>query len=168
MAVDPAEAAVRRRGRRVALGLFYGSVAVFIAVLSAQVSRQVLADTRGAAVTSCRAGVVGLAVALERARAATESVDGRPEEALARFREALEPAWGRRDQVASSCRTSQDRALREAFDTVERLRYAEEAVVRRDGQDLSPLRRKVRDFVQSSAPDPGKSAKEDASTPEGW
>lgn len=165
--VDPL-AATRRKGRRVAYGLFYGTVVLFIAVTTTQLSRQVMAQTDGAPVADCRAGVVGLARSIDQARAASEGVEGHPEEALARFRSALQPAWSRRDQVSAACASTKDPALLEAFDTVERLRYAEEAVVRRDGQDLSPLRRKVRDFVRAAAPAAGKSSKDDASGAQDW
>lgn len=168
-APDPL-ADTRRKGRRVAYGLFYGTVVLFIAVTTTQLSRQVMAQTEGASVADCRAGIVGLARSIEQARAASESegAEGRPEEALARFRSALLPAWNRRDQVSAACVAAKDPALLEAFDTVERLRYAEEAVVRRDGQDLSPLRRKVRDFVRAAAPAAGKSSKDDASGAQDW
>lgn len=152
-----ADADVRRRGRRVAATVFYVLVVVFIVIPVTQLSMQLFASGKGGAPVDCRSGIVELARAVETARAASEHGEASPDAALARFRAALSPAWDGRDRVLAACRASGDPKLLDAFDTIERLRYAEENVVRRDARDLSPLRRRVRELMTGllgAAPSP--------------
>ena len=103
---------------------------------------------------SCRDGLHALYAAIERgreaARQANESGEVRPgeETALARYREAVNPTWRYRDQIADLCRTTPEQAG--ALDAIERLRYAEEHGVRSQAEELSSLRRRVRQIVQQS------------------
>ena len=141
---ETTDPALLRKGRRLAFALFYGFVIVFVAIPTAEISWQVLA-THGTEPIDCRTGLRSLAGAVDDARAASERVETSPEDALARFRAALQPAWNDRDRVDLACK--KDEKLSAAFDTIERLRYAEENSVRRDARDLAPLRRKVHDLL---------------------
>ncbi|MEP7123592.1 MAG: hypothetical protein ABJE95_21870 [Byssovorax sp.] len=162
----------RRTGRRVAIGGFW-AVTVAVAVASAfQVSQQVLfnpcpgglscSGAPAASFTSCREGLLALHSAVERARLAAAGTDGE-DAALARFRAALTPEWGHRDDVAAACHASADDEG--ALDAIERLRYAEEHAVRREAGELAPLRRRVEAIVDRElsrpalqAPAPGPTA----------
>lgn len=139
--VDPHERA-RRRGGRVALGLYYALLVIVIVGATAQITVQVFHRVDSPPI-ECRAGLRSLLVAIDRAKAAAAAGDLSPEEALSRFRSALAPAWNDRDRIERACHEPRDRKLEEAFDTIERLRFAEENVIRRDARDLAPLRRKV-------------------------
>lgn len=132
----------RRRGARVALGVYYALLVVVIVGATAQISVQALRRVDSPPV-ECRDGLRRMVTALDQARAAASTGELSPEEALTRFRAALVPAWTERDRVERACQAPHDRKLEEAFDTIERLRYAEENVIRRDARDLSPLRRRV-------------------------
>ena len=145
----------RRRGRLVASALFW-ALTVGLAVASAvQVTRQVFFDPcpgglscSGSATAvsfkTCREGLLALHTAVERARQAAAGTDGE-DAALARFRTALTPEWGFRDDVAAACRGSAEDEG--ALDAIERLRYAEEHAVRREAGELAPLRRHVEAIV---------------------
>lgn len=136
------QAARLRRGRVGAIAVFYGLVVVFILVCAGQVTAQAIGrPARGGEPIDCREGLRQLAGAVEAARQASEGVESVPEVALQRFRQALSPAWGARDRVEAACEKTGDRRLIEAFDVIERLRYAEENAVRRDARDLGPLHR---------------------------
>ncbi|MCU0682033.1 MAG: hypothetical protein MUF34_07210 [Polyangiaceae bacterium] len=136
------EARARRRGRRWAFGLFYALAVLFTAVLSVQIAWQVWAPSRApGAPPGCTEGLRSLLEGLDAARAAAEGSDVPPEQALLQFRASLDEAWGARDTVSEACRG--EARWREAFDLVERLRYAEESAVRRDARDLGFLRRRV-------------------------
>jgi hypothetical protein len=144
---DPPESHVsKRRARRIAYGIFYSAVVLFIVVLTAQITIQVHASSPAPAAGGCKAGLVALARSVDSARAASERVEASPEEALAGFRAALSPAWEGRDAVVAACKKDPDSRLIAAFDTIERLRYAEENAVRRDARDLGPLRRQMREL----------------------
>lgn len=140
-APDPRERA-RRRGGRIALGAYYALVVVVIVGATAQLTVQVFHRDDHPPV-ECRAGLRAMLRAVDSAKAAASTGELSPEAALARFRAALSPAWDDRDRVERTCREPHDKKLEEAFDTVERLRFAEENVIRRDARDLAPLRRKV-------------------------
>lgn len=138
---DPRERA-RRRGGRLALGVYYSLVVVVIVGATAQITVQVFRRADSPPV-DCRVGLRSMLRAVDAAKAAAATGELSPEASLARFRAALSPAWDDRDRVERACREPHDRKLEEAFDTVERLRFAEENVIRRDARDLAPLRRKV-------------------------
>jgi hypothetical protein len=150
-----ASPSARRTGRRIATGVFW-AITVAVAVASAvQVSQQVLFNPcpgglsctgPATAVTfkTCGDGLLALHAAVERARLAAAGTDGE-DAALARFRAALTPEWGHRDDVAAACRGSADDEG--ALDAIERLRYAEEHAVRREAGELAPLRRRVEAIV---------------------
>ena len=101
---------------------------------------------------TCRDGLLALHTAVERARQAAAGTDGE-DAALARFRTALTPEWGFRDDVAAACRgKAEDEG---ALDAIERLRYAEEHAVRREAGELAPLRRRVEAIVDRELSRPG-------------
>lgn len=149
-----------------AIGLFW-AVTVAIAVASAtQVTQQVFFDPcpgglscpgTPTAVTfsTCREGLLALHGAVERARLAAAGTDGE-DAALSRFRAALTPEWGHRDDVAGACRGIADDEG--ALDAIERLRYAEEHAVRREAGELAPLRRRVDAIVDRKPSRPGTEA----------
>lgn len=138
----------KRKGRVAAIATFYGLVLLFILSALVQLTRQALVSKASPSKElDCRQGVRSLALAVESARQLTEGTESTPEEALTRFRSALGPQWEQRDQIAQACRQQGKAKLLEAFDTVERLRYAEENAVRRDARDLSPLRRATKTLL---------------------
>ena len=143
---DPA-----RRGRRVALGIFYAIVVASVGLWTAQITVQVFTSRSGARLgpSDCRAGLAALVTALDAARAASERVEASPEDAIAGFRSALSPAWDDHDRVADSCIREADPRLVQSLDTVDRLRYAEENAIRRDARDLGLLRRRMRALRES-------------------
>lgn len=134
----------RRRGRRVAIGAWYAILVAFIVAAVVQITRQVFAPT-GASLgpkPACHEGLLGLARALDAARAAADGVaSGNEDEVLARYRGVLETPWSARDAIAESCRA--DRASTESLDAIERLRYAEEHALRREAAELTPLRLRI-------------------------
>jgi hypothetical protein len=141
----------------VALALYYGVVAAISVAGAVQISRQVFfAPALPPLYATCRDGLRALATAVERARRAAPGTDGEEDAALDRFRSALEPEWGYRDQILQSCRGRADDER--ALDAIERLRYAEEHAVRREAGDLAPLRRRVQTIVDSElGPGPSRS-----------
>ena len=141
------EADARRRGRRVAIALFGGFVALFIAIASFNVIQQIFAPSSlTQPVGSCSDELRGLVHALERAREAASEIDEADETAaLSRFRLALQPEWGRHALIVALCRNQ--REMRDALDTIERLRYAEEHAVRLEASELAPLRLAVRKLM---------------------
>lgn len=132
----------KKRGRRVALAIYYSLVVIVIVGATTQITMQVFkrVDSPPA---ECRSGLRAMLRAVDSAKVAAAAGDLSPEQALTRFRAALSPAWDERDRVMKACHEPRDAKLEEAFDTVERLRYAEENVIRRDARDLAPLRRRV-------------------------
>jgi hypothetical protein len=142
-----AELEARRRGRRVAIAVYYLVIGTFIAVAAGEIGWQVFAPALSARATgSCKAGLRELAAAIDRARdAASSTPEGGEDAALARYRSALQPEWSRRDAIAASCRSS--RQLTDALDAIERLRYAEEHAVRLEASELAPLRLEVRELM---------------------
>lgn len=142
------EAKTKRRGRRVALGVYGVFVGAFILIASGNVAWQVFGPSAVAKPEgSCTDGLRELVHALERAREAASSTPEESESAaLSRFRSALLPEWGRQGLVAATCHD--DRELRAALDTIERLRYAEEHAVRLEATELAPLRLAVRKLME--------------------
>jgi hypothetical protein len=140
----------RRRGRRVALAIYY-AVAGGVCVAGAlQVTLQVYwSPSRPSPYAGCREGQVALVSAIDRARKAAPGTDGE-DAAIDRFRSALLPEWSHRDAIAGTCRTKADdeRAI-DALDAIDRLRYAEEHAVRREAGDLAPLRRRVQAIIEN-------------------
>jgi hypothetical protein len=134
----------QRKGRLVALILFYTMVVVFVAGIALQLTIQVLSPKPSTDNASCEQGLVRLIEAVEAARVASEGAEDAPEVAIARFRQALSPAWENHTQIAQRCQSANSPDLKTALDIVERLRYAEENAVRRDARDLGRLRHKVR------------------------
>jgi hypothetical protein len=158
-----ASPSARRRGRRIATGVFWAITAAVALASAVQVTRQVLFDPcpgglsctgapAPASMKTCREGLLALHAAVERARRAAAGTDGE-DAALARFRAALTPEWGYRDDVAGACRgAAEDEG---ALDAIERLRYAEEHAVRREAGELAPLRRRVEAIVDRELSRPG-------------
>lgn len=144
----------RARGRRVALALYYGLVALVGGASAVQITRQVyFGPAPVPPYADCQDGLHALFGAVSRARDAAAGAEGGEDEALARFRKALDPEWRYRDGVAAQCRGSAKDAA--ALDAIERLRYAEEHAVRREAGELAPLRRKVQAIVDDERAAPG-------------
>jgi hypothetical protein len=153
----------RRRGRRIAIGVFWAFTVAVATASAIQVTQQVLFDPcpgglscaggpTPVSFTNCREGLLALHGAVERARLAAAGTDGE-DAALARFRAGLTPEWGHRDDVAGACRgAAEDEG---ALDAIERLRYAEEHAVRREAGELAPLRRRVEAIVDRELSRPG-------------
>lgn len=137
----------RALGRRIAFAIYYAIAGTICIGGAIQVSRQIFfVPHRPSPYPTCHEGLHALVTAVDRARKAAPGIDGE-DAAIERFRGALEPEWGYRDGVLSSCKGSagDERAL----DAIERLRYAEEHAVRREAGDLAPLRRRVQAIVES-------------------
>jgi hypothetical protein len=129
--------------------VYYGLVVLVGGAAAVQITRQVLFEPRASAevvpYATCGEGLRALYDATVRAREAAAGSEGDEDAALARFRSALEPEWGRRDGVAERCEGSaRDKGT---LDAIERLRYAEEHAVRREAAELAPLRRKVQAII---------------------
>jgi hypothetical protein len=151
MEPSASENEAKKRGRRVAMTLYYAVVVIFVAVAAGNVIWQVWAPSfTEYPPVDCTKGLCELAGAIERAQRAAHALDDDDEAAaLSRFREALYPEWARHDAIAASCR--RDAPLASALDVIERLRYAEERAVRRESTELVPLRQKVSQFVANHA-----------------
>lgn len=143
----------KRTGRRLALTVFYSLVVLFTLGAAGQITVQVYLSG-GTWGGDCRGGLRALMASLDEAQRASEGADLAPEESLRRFRQALAPGWGPRDAIERVCKATGDKALVDAFDSVERLRYAEENAVRREGHDLAPLRRRVRGLLAGALAEP--------------
>ena len=155
--MDPSvgERTARQRGRRVVMTAYYVVVVAFIAIGALNITWQVWAPRfRSYPPVDCRAGLQSLAEAVLRAqRAAARLSDASEDTALAEFRGALLPEWDGFDAVAASCRAQA--GLSAALDAIYRLRYAEERAVRRETNQLTPLRRKVDHILERElAPPP--------------
>lgn len=158
---QPADDALQRRlrrGRRVAYTLFYSLVVLFTLGSAARITVQVYSPGEPWA-GDCEGGLRHLASSLAEAQRSSEGTDLGGEEALRRFREAIAPGWAVRAAVESTCHATNNAALIEAYDALERLRYAEEIGVRRQAHDIAPLRRRARALVGARAgePAPGSS-----------
>jgi hypothetical protein len=142
--------ALRKKGRRIALTVYYAMVALVGGAVAVEITLQVFFEPRAAPpYATCHDGLRALHGALDRAREAAARSEGGEDDALARFRGALEPEWGHRDGVAARCQgAARDEGT---LDAIERLRYAEEHAVRREAGELAPLRRSVERKVQALA-----------------
>ena len=147
-----------RRGRRVAYTVFYSMVVLFTLGSAAQITVQVYSPGEPWP-GDCESGLRRLASSLDEAQRSSEGTDLGVEEALRRFRETIAPGWAVRAAVETTCHKTNNAALIEAFDALERLRYAEEIGVRRQAHDLAPLRRQARALVgaRTGEPAPGSS-----------
>jgi hypothetical protein len=135
-------------GRRIALAVYYVGVVAVSLVAAVQITAQVLfGPAPPPPYATCHEGLRALFAAVGHAREAAAGSDTEGEdEALARFRKALAPEWTYRDSTASLCRGApRDEAT---LDAIERLRYAEEHAVRREAEELAPLRRRVQALVE--------------------
>jgi hypothetical protein len=158
----------RRRGRRIAIAAYYAVVAGVCVALAGEITQQVLFEpTPAGPYASCHEGIRALFDALGRARDDAAKTDKGEDDALVRFRSALDPEWSYRDDIASRCRSSpRDKG---ALDAIERLRYAEEHAVRREAGELAPLRRRVQAIVDrdlTPSPTGANRPAEDPSAPE--
>jgi hypothetical protein len=141
------EIEARRTGRRALIVVYYVVLGLFIAIAGGNVVWQVWAPALSRhPKVDCRAGLYGLGVAINRARAEAQAASQQGEDAaVSRFRSALAPEWSQNAAIAASC--NDDDTLARALDSIERLRYAEEHAVRREVNELAPLRRKVQDLM---------------------
>ncbi len=116
-------------------------MAVWVVAATLQITQQALfPEVRPSPYGSCAAGLQHLELGLGRARQSAAEGDEDPDEALRRFRLALDPEWLHLEGVRASCRGEAE--LR-GLDALERLRYAEEHAVRREAASLAALRRRV-------------------------
>jgi len=137
---------LHREGRRIALTVYYLVVVLVGGAAAFQITRQVFFEPRPPVpFATCHDGLRALFAALDRARETAAGSEGGEDDALSRFRRALDPEWGHRDGVALQCRGSASDVA--TLDAIERLRYAEEHAVRREAGELAPLRRKVQALV---------------------
>jgi hypothetical protein len=153
----PSQADVRRV-RRITTVVFLGLVGAWVLFVSAQIVRQVLApEVPASPHASCVQGLRHLDAALVRARATATEGDDDPDQALARFRAELHPAWSALEGIRSTCKTPDERR---GLDALERLRYAEEHAVRREAASLTVLRRNWAAMLQDlSVPAADRAAK---------
>jgi hypothetical protein len=135
------------------MAAYYAVVVTFIVIAAGNVTWEIWAPHfRHQTPSDCAAGLQTLQQGIDRARrAAGELSEASEDAALARFRQALLPEWGRRDEIAAACESNAE--LVTALDVIERLRYAEERAVRREVSELAPLRRKV-EQLRTSPPKP--------------
>ena len=138
----------RQAGRRIAVIVYYAMVALVGGTAAAEITWQVFFEPRPPApFAGCHEGLRALHGALDRAREAAAGSEEGEDDALVRFRRALDPEWASRDGVALQCQGSA--ADTATLDAIERLRYAEEHAVRREAGELAPLRRAVERKVQA-------------------
>jgi hypothetical protein len=137
----------RALGRRVGAVVYWVMVGGICLAGAVEVTWQVLFQPAAAApYPTCHDGLLALHAAVVRARDAAAHTESGEDDALARFRAALQPEWTYRDGVAARCRgAAKDEG---ALDAIERLRYAEEHAVRREAGELAPLRRRVQAIVE--------------------
>lgn len=148
-----------RRGKRIAAVAFLGLVASWVLAASLQIIQQVLfPEVVPSPYPSCEAGLKQLRRAVDEARHSAAEGDEDPDEALARFRTALQPEWRYLEGIRATCQAPEELA---GLDALERLRYAEEHAVRREAASLAALRRRV-DLGVSGAGQPaaGREPKE--------
>lgn len=146
--VDVDSSRARQLGRTVGIAVFGLIVATFTVVCSVQICLQVWApevvpfpDNPN---LDCSAGILRLAEAIEVARLASADQAGE-QEALARFRGALSPAWTHRAAVHRAC--AEDTEAIQRLRAVDRLRYAEEHAVRYGAIDLAKRRQEVKRLI---------------------
>ena len=126
---------------------------VFTVVCSVQIMQQVWAPEGVASELPCRAGVLSLIAALDRATESTAS-DAAGREGIVQFRQALEPEWGAAPTFRARCKN--DPTAEKALGVALRLRYTAEDSLRLEKAELSRLRRKLgllqRQLAQPPAP----------------
>lgn len=160
--MDPQKGPPMKLGRRVAIGLLFTFLALFVVGVTFQLTQQVF--FRGSpdptAFSSCREGTKALYKAVTRASAEAQGETDVPK-AIALFRAALAPDWDHVELVRSLCRASGDGSERASLDAVERLRYAEEHAVRREAASLEHLRKQVeRDLGLQTVGEPARTDRE--------
>jgi hypothetical protein len=116
-------------------------VAIPTAVWSIQIMLAVWSPEVRTAPASCRQGLGGLLVAVERARTAAEREEGGERRATERFRSSLLPEWHDRAGLERQCSGQEEAAMLKAIDA---LRYAEEHAVRYEATALSEQRARGR------------------------
>jgi hypothetical protein len=144
--LSPAAEVVAKRGRRVGIGLFSLIVAGATAIWTYQVLFQVFSTDPSPPGLACGPATVGLARAVQRARAAAAAEGGGERAALERFRTALEPEWNQRKALDDVCGEPKARA---ALGEVDALRYAEEHAVRYEALGLGPERLRVQSLIRT-------------------
>ena len=147
MALSPAAEMVAKRGRRAGLALFGLIVAGATAIWTYQVLYQVFSTVPSPPGLACGPATIGLARAVQRARAAAASEGGGERAALGRFRAALEPEWNQRNAMDEACRA--DPKAQAALGEVDALRYAEEHAVRYEALGLGPERLRVQSLIRT-------------------
>lgn len=143
---------VRRRGRRVGIGLFGLIVGTFTAVCAVEIIVQAYEPPVQAVHVGCHEGLRRLIGAVRRARDAAARVTDGERAALSRFRRALEPEWSTRAALGRVCRG--DRAAERDLRIIDEYRYAEEHAVRYESTDLSHRRQQIRRIETELAPAP--------------
>lgn len=129
--------------------LFLSFVSVWVVGATGPIVKVVLyPDATPPPWSSCREGQLALHDALARAVVAAQGDDD-ADEALRRFRGALDPEWSELEGTRVLC--SSVESERRSLDALERLRYAEEHAVRREASSLAALRRQVASSLGRSA-----------------
>jgi hypothetical protein len=136
---------VRRRGRRVGIGVFSLLVTAFTAICSVQVLAQVWAPNVVPTDKPCHVALRGLMSAIERARAEAALETRGERAAVQRFRRSLDPEWSHRAALDGTC---QDEEHRRALVLIDWLRYAEEHAVRYEALDVAQLRREASSLME--------------------
>jgi hypothetical protein len=143
----------RRRGRRVAIGLFGGVVSLLTAIWAIQIIVQVWFPTPVPASVDCRDGMRSLVDSVRSARSAAAAETGGERRALARFRSELAETWRLREAIGQACRS--DAEATRALGEIDRLRFAEEHAVRYESVDLARRRRRIQ-TIENDLPPAGK------------
>ena len=131
-----------RAGRRAGYLVLGVLVSAFTAVCALEIIRQVWFHESGPEQADCRAGLLRLVQAVDRARAAAIATQLSDDQAaLARFRHSLDPEWELKSAVAAACKG--DPKTSNALKQIEQLRYAEEHAVRYEARNLSRQRHRV-------------------------
>jgi hypothetical protein len=131
----------RRRGRTIGVAVGGGLLTLFTVVCSIEIIVQAWTPTKTPTDLDCPEGTKRLIAAVRRARAAASEAQGGEREAVARFREALEPEWSMRTAIGERCKP--DEQATQALGEVDRLRYAEEHALRYEALDIASRRRRV-------------------------
>lgn len=140
MPTDEAKGRWARIGRRLGLVVFAVPVAGATLIWTIQITRQVFWPDFSRQPGDCHAAVLGLDLAVRRARdAAAHEINGE-RLALKRFRDGLAPEWQNREGVARACQG--DPAALAALSNLDALRYAEEHAVRYEAVALAKQRRR--------------------------
>lgn len=139
---------------RIAGLVLVGALSVYLAGASTRrIFQATLFPDPGKTEYSCREGTKALYESVERARTRTASLAKPEREALAIFRQELEPTWKQVHAVRAACSNDGDRQALQTLRSVTLLRYAEERAVRYQAIDLTRWRKQApQEVLALSAP----------------